>query len=174
MKKILIVICLLFCFTGLFAENQDNNGFGLIAMAGIIGSIQKSKSKIHGKELRNSGQLLNSGGAFAPSDFGYQYAIDTLTYIREKIIDQTFYEIAPADFFTVDIGEAAYASQIESNQEVMTGGDFFAGDTNAGGNMGDISTVNIGLAPMSIPTQFWIKGVNWNIIEIKQAAQFRK
>ena len=140
-------------------------------------NLQEIKSKILNKELRNSivgNQLLNSGGAFGPTDLEYQYAIDTLSYIRTEIIKQTFYEVAPADFIPVDVGEAAYASEIVSNLEFAIGGDFFAGDTSANGNMGKISNVNVGLTPLRIPTQFWIKGVLWNIIEIKQAAQYKR
>jgi hypothetical protein len=134
-------------------------------------------SRILGKQLNNSirgSQLLNTAGVFSPSDIGYQYAIDTLSYIREQVIEQKFYEVPIADFMTVDIGQAAYASEIVQNLEFKSGGSFFDGDTSANGNMGAFAGANAFVAPVRMPTQFWLKGINWNIIEIKQSAQFKR
>lgn len=121
-----------------------------------------------------NGQLLNSTGIFSSADAGYQYAIDTLSYLRSEIIEQKFYEVPIADYFTVYVGQAAYSSEIVQNMSFMSGGDFFSGDVSANGNMGKIEKVGAFTTPVRIPTQYWAKGVSWNILEIKQAAQFQR
>jgi len=118
--------------------------------------------------------LNNSTGIFSPSEAGYQYAIDTLSYLRAEVIEQKFYEVPIAEYFDVDVGQAAYASEIVQNMSIQTGGDFFSGDVSANGNMGQLEGVGAFVTPIRIPTQYWLKKVNWNILEIKQAAQFQR
>jgi hypothetical protein len=121
-----------------------------------------------------NGQLLNSTGIFSPSDAGYQYAIDTLSYLRAEIIEQKFYEVPIADYFTVDVGQGAYSSEMVQNMSFMSGGDFYSGDVSASGNLGKIEKVGALTTPIRIPNQYWMKGVNWQILEIKAAAQFQR
>jgi hypothetical protein len=114
--------------------------------------------------------LYNANGAVDPSSAGYKIIIDTLTIIRSKVVEQKFYEVAPADYVPVDVGEAAFADQIVQNLTFTTDGGFYQGDINNANGQGVISNVDVALSPLTMPTQFWAKTVNWTILELKQAA----
>jgi hypothetical protein len=138
-------------------------------------------SKILNREILNSKSrglidsfLLNSNGAIDPSSAGYQYVIDTLSFIRSKVIEQKFYEIPIAEYVPVEVGEAAFGSEVVQNLTFQTGGDFYAGDVNANPSQGRVSEVSAFLEPIRIPTQLWTKKTNWTTIEVKQAAAINK
>lgn len=112
--------------------------------------------------------LYNSAGDIDMTSAGYRYIIDTLSFIRSRIIEQKFYEIDVADYIPVDVGEAAWSDQIVQNEEYYTGGGFFDGDVEVGGSR--IASVNAALNPISMPVRTWRKKTGWTIAEIAQAA----
>lgn len=114
--------------------------------------------------------FMNSNGAIDPSSAGMQYITDSLSFIRSKVIEQKFYEIPIADFMPVDVGEAAWGSEVIQNLTFQSGGDFYAGDVNANPSAGRTPEVNAYLQPIRMPTQLWGKGTSWTLLEIKQAA----
>jgi hypothetical protein len=118
--------------------------------------------------------LYNANGAVDPNSAGFKIIIDTLTYLKAKVIEQKFYEIAPADYVPVDVGEAAYADEIVQNLTFMTDGGFFQGDINNANANSKLSNVDTALSPLRMPTQFWAKTTNWTILEIKQAAMLNR
>jgi hypothetical protein len=118
--------------------------------------------------------LYNANGAVDPNSTGFKIIIDTLTYLRDKVLEQKFYKIAPADYVPVDVGDAAYADEIVQNLTFTTDGGFFQGDINNANANTKISNVDTALSPLRMPTQFWAKSTNWTILEIKQAAMLNK
>lgn len=141
------------------------------------------KSNLIGKRLFNNmplpsyvggHRLLNAGGAIDPNSAGYRYIIDTLTYIRESIVEQKFYEIAIADFFPVDIGEGAWMEDIVQNVVFKTGGSFFQGDIDTQEYTGRMASVGAGIDKLSMPTKGWGKNTGWTIVEIAKAAAANK
>ena len=134
------------------------------------------KSVIAGRELYNSKALwvqgmplTNSNGDIDSASTGFQYAIDTLTYIRSKVIKQKFYEIAIADFMPVDVGEAAWMDFIKQNLSFQTGSGFYDGDVDIA-DSGRIATVDTLLSPITMPVKTWAKQSNWTVMEIAKAA----
>ncbi len=63
-------------------------------------------------------ELQNADGDIDPTTLAYQYATDRLTYIRARYVEQTFYEVAPADFLSVLVGEGAFSAQIVTNLSI--------------------------------------------------------
>ena len=114
--------------------------------------------------------LCNSSGAIDPQSAGYQFVIDTLSFIDSKVIEQKFYTVPIADFIPVDVGKAAFSSEIVKNLVFQTGGDFYAGDINANAGVGREATAGAFVEPTRIPTQLWQKKTTWGTVEIKQAA----
>ena len=119
-------------------------------------------------------RLLNSNGDIDPGSTGYQYIIDTLSFIRSKVIEQKFYEIPIADYVPVDVGEAAWSEEIIQNISFMTGGGFFDGDIDQGQGGERLATVDAALAPVRMPVRTWAKAANWTIMEIAMAAAASK
>jgi hypothetical protein len=112
--------------------------------------------------------LLNAAGDVDLSSAGYKFLIDTLSYIRKRIVSQKFYEIDIADYLPVDVGEAAWSSEIVQNAEFYDGGSFFEGDVEMGGSR--ISRVDAAFEPNRMPVRTWRKKTSWMISEIEQAA----
>ncbi len=140
------------------------------------------KSKIidiKGKPLLNSRppigliegrHLFNANGDVALTDAGFQYTLETLSYIRSKTIEQKFYEIAIADYLPMDVGEASWSEEIIQNLEFYSGGEFTDGDLDTGTGNGRIAEVNSQIAPLRMPTRTWAKATSWTVIEIAKAA----
>lgn len=112
--------------------------------------------------------LLNASGDIDISSTGYRYAIDTMTWIRSNVIKQIFFELSIADYIDVDVGEAAWKSQIVQNLEYYEGGGFADGFINQGNSRR--AQANAALAQKSMPTKTWAKKVTWTIAEIEEAA----
>lgn len=114
--------------------------------------------------------LTNANGDIATTGAGYQYLIDTLSEIQADVIEQKFYNIAPADFFPVDVGFGAWMDEIVQNLTFQTGGDFFAGDIDTNNETGRMAQVDSALAPIRMPIKTWAKQVVWTIADIAKAA----
>ena len=116
-------------------------------------------------------RLLNAAGDIDPSSSGFQYAIDTLSYIRSQIIKQKFYEIPIADYLPVDVGEGAFSDEIVQNLQFMQSGGFYDGDVTNQDQTGRLAQVNTGLDPIRMRTQIWAKATGWTIMEIERASR---
>lgn len=114
--------------------------------------------------------LTNANGDIDISGSGYQYLIDTLSEIRADVIEQKFYKIAPADYFPVDVGYAAFMDEIIQNLTFQTGGDFFAGDIDTSSDTGRLAQTDVSMAPIRMPIVTWAKQIVWTIIDIAKAA----
>jgi hypothetical protein len=121
------------------------------------------------KKLSILGRALqNAAGDIDLNSAGFQFAIDTLSTIRAKVITQKHYKVDIPEFIDVLPGEGGYGSEIVQNGQYMTGGDFYEGDTDVGGSQ--ISTVGVAQSPIRTPTQAWRKKATWTIYEVAEAA----
>lgn len=135
------------------------------------------KSRILRKQLKNSRTvsilgmpLTNANGAIDPNSAGFDYVIRTTSEIRARIIEQKFYKIAIADYLPMDVGEAAWKTEIVQNLTYDLAGNFFQGDVDTLQGNGKIAEVNTAMAPIRMPTIIWAKGVSWNVSEVAQAS----
>ena len=137
------------------------------------------QAKLLGKRLFNNlplpqfiggRRLLNANGDIDASSSGYQYLIETLSYIRSKIVEQKFYEIAFADYIPVDVGEGAWMEEIVQNLTFNTGGSFYQGDVDIQAETGRLAMVGAGLDKIQMDVKTWAKGTGWTIMEISKAA----
>jgi hypothetical protein len=119
-------------------------------------------------KIKRGMTLMNAAGDIDISSTGFKYAIDTMTYIRSEVIKQIFFELSIADYLPVDVGEAAWKSQIVQNLEYYEGGGFSDGLVNQGNSRR--AQVNTALAQMTMPVKTWAKKVSWTIAEIEEAA----
>lgn len=142
--------------------------------------MSEKRSKILRKQLTNSKYagpktiagmtLCNANGDIDPNSAGYQYVIETLSYLRQNVIKQKFYQVAIADYFPVDIGEAAWSEEIVQNKSYQIGGDFFEGDVSTLTGSGRLASVEAVLSPIRMPVITWAKATQWTIVEINRAA----
>lgn len=143
--------------------------------------MSEKQSRILKKQLINSRYagpstiaglpLCNANGDIDPNSTGYQYVIDTLSYIRDRVIEQKFYEVLPADYMPVDVGEAAWSDEIIQNKSYLIAGDFFDGDIDTGKGNGRLAGVDAVVGPVRMPVITWAKAAQWTVAEIENAAR---
>lgn len=114
-------------------------------------------------------EFLNAAGDSADAAMGYQIAIDTLTYISRQISAQKFYEIAPADYLPVMVGEGAFASELLFNRTYDASDDFETGIVRQGTSDSRLATATASIDGVTQPTSFWAKSCDYNLIETEQA-----
>ena len=137
----------------------------------------KNKSKILGKELRNSTglawrpgmKLLNSDGNIDSGSLGYQYATQTTTFIRERVVAQKFYQVPIADYVPVDVGVGAWMEDIKTNLVYDVAGDFESGIVSVASGPSALSTVDVGTAPITAKVITWAKGYQYSVPEVSKA-----
>jgi hypothetical protein len=135
----------------------------------------KNKSAILGKELVNSAmgwkpgmKLTNSDGNIDSASLGYQYTIQTTTFIRERVVEQKFYEVPVADYVPVDVGVGAWMEDIKTNLVYDVAGDFESGIISVASGPSQLSTVDVGTSPKTAKVITWAKGYQYSIPEVNK------
>ena len=136
----------------------------------------KNQSKILGKELRNAGipwrpgfKLHNADGNIDSGTLGYQYTTQTTSYIRERVIKQKFYQVPLADFVPIDVGVGAWMEDIKTNLVYDLAGDFESGIVSLASGPSELSTVDVGVAPIAAQLVTWAKGYQYSTPEVAKA-----
>lgn len=138
--------------------------------------MKNKKKGILGKELRNASlqwrpgmKLQNTDGSIDSATLGYQYAIQTTTFIRERVVEQKFYQVPIADFVPVDVGVGAWMEDIKTNLVYDVAGDFESGITSVASGPSQIATVDVATAPKSAKVITWMKGYQYAVPEVAKA-----
>jgi hypothetical protein len=145
----------------------------------VNGFVDSGKKDIKGNAImqpvfaENGGttcRLKNSTGIDTNS-FGYQRAIDTLTYIKSQITEQKFYRVNVADYMPVVVGDGAFSQDILTNVTISSSGDFEEGNINQGSNNAQLASADVGVSSITAPVITWAKTISYTLIEIEQALQ---
>ena len=115
--------------------------------------------------------LRNASGDINQASQGFQIAIDTLTYIKKAVTDQKFYEVAPADYVPIAIGEGAFSQNILTNLTINASGNFEEGMINTGTGNDRIASADAGIIGKTVKIVNWAKSIGYSVIEIEQALQ---
>lgn len=102
---------------------------------------------------------------------GYEISITTLTTIMKRISEQKFFELAPADYMPVRVGEGAWSSNLVTYRSFNLSDDFSTGVINTGGNNSRLATGDAGVDSLSIPVLNWAKSIGWSIFDLELAAK---
>lgn len=100
---------------------------------------------------------------------GYEIPITTLTTVMKKITEQSFYEIPPADYLPIRVGEGAWSSNLVTYRSFAMGDEFETGVINQGANNSRLASADAGVDSLSIKVFNWAKSIGWNIIDLEQA-----
>jgi hypothetical protein len=147
-----------------FIESRSN-----IELARRGDLLSSSSKKIVPKELYNSLELKN-----AIADAGYEVDITTLTQIKQKIVKQKFYEVAPAKFVDIKIGEGAFMEELLTWKEFSDAGDFESGNIDQATNNSRIASVDSRIEAVKTPIISWAKSVGYSLFEVQQASKGTK
>lgn len=102
---------------------------------------------------------------------GYEIDITTLTTIMKKITEQKFFEIAPADYLPVRVGEGAWSSNLVTYQSFALGGDFEQGNLNTGANNDRLASANAAIDSVPIKVVNWAKSIGWSLFDLQLASK---
>lgn len=108
---------------------------------------------------------------FIANALGAEVNITTLYAISKRVVSQKFFEIMPADFMPVRVGENAWSDNILTYRDYALGGDFEAGNINTGANESRLAEANSGVDTLTNPVINWGKKVTWAFPDLKMAAR---
>lgn len=102
---------------------------------------------------------------------GYEVPITTLTQVVKKVSEQKLYQIAPADYIPIKVGEGTWASNLTTYRSFDIADVFESGIINTGGNNTRQSVGDAGVDALNIKINNWVKGTGWSIFDLEQAAR---
>jgi hypothetical protein len=102
---------------------------------------------------------------------GYEIDITTLTTIVKKVTEQKFFEIAPADYMPVRVGEGAWSSNLVTYRSFQLSDDFATGVINTGGNSSRLAVGDAGVDSISVKVINWAKQISWSLFDLELAAK---
>lgn len=102
---------------------------------------------------------------------GYDIQITTLTQISKRISEQKFFQVAPADYMPVVVGEGAWSDQITTYRSFNVADSFESGILNNGGQTSRLASADAAVDAVSILTYPWAKEITWSIPELEFAAR---
>lgn len=105
------------------------------------------------------------------NQLGYEVPITTLTTIVKQISEQKFYEIAPADYVPIRVGEGTWSSNLTTYRSYDLGDVFESGILNSGSSNTRLSNADAAIDALNIRVFNWAVQNGWSIFELEQAAK---
>lgn len=105
------------------------------------------------------------------NSLGYEVNITTLTTIMKKVSEQKFFEVAPANYLPVRVGEGTWSTQLTTYRSFDLSDQFESGIVNTGGQNSRLATANTGIDALNIKVYPWAKSVGWSIFDLEYAAK---
>lgn len=105
------------------------------------------------------------------NDLGFDVDTTSLTGISKKVSAQKFFEVAPADYLPIRVGENAWASNLLTYRSYAIADDFEKGIVNTGGHNGQLASADSGVDSLSIKVFNWAKNIGWTIMDLAQASK---
>lgn len=105
------------------------------------------------------------------NSLGYEVSITTLTTIMKKITEQKFFEIPPADYLPVRVGEGTWSSNLTTYRSFVMADEFETGVINTGGENARLASADAGVDALNIKVFNWAKSIGWSIFDLELAAK---
>lgn len=143
----------------------------MLDVRNIIGAIEIQKELPQGSFISSVSGTSPKGKPLmnaAASDLGFNIDITTLTEIRQKIVEQKFYKIAPADFLPVKVGFGAWSDQLLTYKSFDLSDDFEEGIVDVANNS-RIANVNTGVEGVNTKVIDWAKMLDYSLIDLQKA-----
>ena len=105
------------------------------------------------------------------NSLGYEVPITTLTTIVKKISEQKFFEVAPADYLPIKVGEGTWSSNLTTYRSFNAADQFESGILNTGADNTRLSVADAGVDALNIKINNWAKEIGWSIFDLELAAK---
>lgn len=113
--------------------------------------------------MAKNGRFGNALGAEIP--------ITTLTTIVKRVSEQKFYEIAPADYLPIAVGNGTWSSNLTTYRSFDIASNFEEGIINTGASNTRIASANAGVDALNIKVNNWAFQNGWTVFDLEQAAK---
>lgn len=123
------------------------------------------------QEKANADYLQRVFNARFKNSLGYEVNITTLTTIMKKVSEQKFFQIAPADYLPVVVGEGAWSSNLTTYRSFNIADEFETGIVNLAGQNSRLASADAGVDALNILVNNWAKETTWTIMELNMAAK---
>lgn len=121
--------------------------------------------------LSQKEQMVSNNLTKAANALGYEIDITSLTTIMKKVSEQKFFQIAPADYMPVRVGEGAWSTQLTTYRSFNLADDFDTGIINTGSSSGRLAMADAGVDALSIPVRNWAKQIGWTLFDLQHASK---
>lgn len=146
-----------------YNELKDDNGKPLeVTLTGPERWLAEKIQAEYAEKKRNG---------FYKNALGYEISITTLTTIMKKITEQKFFQLAPADYLPVRVGDGAFSTNLVTYRDYSIGDDFATGIVNLGTNNARQANIEAGVDSVTVQVKNWVKGMGWNIFDLEFAAK---
>lgn len=105
------------------------------------------------------------------NSLGFELPITTLTAISKRVVEQKFFQLMPADYMPVRVGENAWSSNIVTYRDYSVSDNFEKGIINLGQDQGRLASASSAIDSLTIPVNNWAKDIHWTIPELQMAAK---
>lgn len=122
------------------------------------------------QEQHLANHLQREMNAKFKNSLGYEIDVTTLTTVLKEISEQKFFEIAPADYLPVVVGQGTWSSQLTTYRSFQLGGQFEDGIINTGSQNARLATADAGVDSLTRKVYNWAKSIGWSIFDLQQAA----
>lgn len=102
---------------------------------------------------------------------GFEINITSLTTILKSVSEQKFFQVAPADFLPVVVGEGAWAQTITKYRDYSVGDKFGTGILNTGADHSRLAEVSSAIDAVNTPVSNWAKQISWSFMDVQIAAR---
>ncbi len=113
--------------------------------------------------VNHNQQILNS--------LGYEVNLTSLTAISKRITEQKFFQVAPADYMPIVVGEGTWSAELLTYRSFQLGGDFETGIVNTGSDDARLARADAGVDSITVPITNWIKEIGWSIFDLQMASK---
>lgn len=136
----------------------------------VITNAKGEPIKLTAQEQHLANHLQREINRKFENSLAYEIPITTLTTIMKKITEQKFFEVAPADYLPVRVGEGRWSAQLTTYRSFDLADEFETGIINTGGQNARLAVASAGVDALTIRVLPWAKEIGWTVFEIEQAA----
>lgn len=123
----------------------------------IILNDREERMVMHNQQIMNS--------------LGYEVNITSLTAIAKKITEQKFYQVPPALYLPIRVGEGTWSAELLTYRSYQLGGDFEQGIVNTGADNARNARADAGIDSITVAITNWIKEIGWSIFDLQLASK---
>lgn len=142
------------------------------------------KRKIYSKFMNSKGErqlvLLNDleqkianalQRQIMENGLGFEVDMTILTTVIKRVTEQTYYEVPPADYVPIRVGQAAWSTNILTYRSFNIQDDFETGIINTGTDNTRLASADAGVDSVSVKVSDWAKTISWTLAQLQFASK---